>query len=208
MTVDDPSSFVQGLEDKHTILFYDSPENKKKILYSYLVDGLSKNKGVVYVRSESTKESISEDLRMLGVDVDVCIDRGQLHLVDYYDFYIVNGKVEPMRIVSRWFRFIDEFNSKGYGMRAVGETDCFFKEKKVRDLTNYEYTIRRVPSFLVDALCLYNIRTIVETGYTDMIIPLVRAHGKAIFTSNAKTMVMDPERVKKSDLENLMKRKI
>ena len=109
-----------------------------------------------------------------------------------------------MRIMSRWIHYKDDLTSRGYGMRATGETDCFFKEDKVRDLMKYEYTIRKVPTFPVDVLCLYNLKTIVETGYTDFIMPLVRAHGKAIFASKTGTVVMEPERTEAADLEKLL----
>jgi hypothetical protein len=202
----EPVPFIQGLEDTHhNILFYDSPKNKKKILYNYLIDGLEKNKGVVYVRSESTKESIIEDLKAREVDTKTYLENGQLEILDYDRFYIENDKVEPMRIMSHWISLKENFTVKGYDMRVTGETDCFFKEGKVRDLLKYEYTIRKLPTFPVDILCLYNLSTIVEKGYTDMIMPLVRAHGKAIFASEAGTMVMEPEKVEASDLENLLK---
>jgi len=35
-------------------------------------------------------------------------------------------------------------------------------------------------------------------------MPLVRAHGKALFTAEGGTMMLEPEKVEGSDLEQLM----
>jgi hypothetical protein len=55
----EPDSFIEELELKknHIILFYDSPESRDKLIYSYLADSIRKGNGVVYTRSpESEKE--------------------------------------------------------------------------------------------------------------------------------------------------------
>jgi len=44
----------------------------------------------------------------------------------------------------------------------------------------------------------------VETGYTDMIMPLIRAHGKAIFTAEGGIMILEPENIEASDVERLL----
>ena len=68
--------------------------------------------------------------------------------------------------------------------------------------------IQRARTVPMDAICAYNLKTIVETGYTDMIMPLVRAHGKAIFTAEDGTMILEPEKIEDTDIERLLDIKI
>lgn len=56
----------------------------------------------------------------------------------------------------------------------------------------------------MDAICAYNLNTIVETGYTDVIMPLVRAHGKAVFTAEGGTMILEPQSVEDTGIERLL----
>ena len=85
---------------------------------------------------------------------------------------------------------------------------CFFREGKVRELLRYEYALHKVLFMPIDAICAYNLKTIVETGYTDVIMPLVRAHGKAVFTAEGGIMVLEPENLEDTDIERLLEIKI
>ena len=100
---------------------------------------------------------------------------------------------------------ISEMKGRGLGLRVTGETSCFFKEGKVRDLLRYEYALHRVLSIPMEAICAYSVPAIVNTGYTEMIMPLIRAHGGAIFTAGGGTMIVEPEEVEKTDVEELLR---
>jgi len=52
------------------------------------------------------------------------------------------------------------------------------------------------------------VNTIVETGYSEVIMPLVRAHGWAIFTGPGGSMMYEPENVEDYDIEKLLRIKI
>ncbi len=54
---------------------------------------------------------------------------------------------------------------------------CSFRHGKVRELMRYEYALHRVLPIQMEAVCVYSVPTIVQTGYADMIMPLTRAHG-------------------------------
>ncbi|MBW1669414.1 MAG: hypothetical protein JRJ66_15495 [Deltaproteobacteria bacterium] len=74
----------------------------------------------------------------------------------------------------------------------------------MRGFLQYEYSLQRVLSLPMDAICAYSLKTMVETGYTDVIMPLVRAHGRAIFTAEGGTVVIEPENVEDKDVERLL----
>jgi hypothetical protein len=198
-------TFIQEVElNNHIILFYDSPESKQRIIYDYLADGMKKGMGLVYIRTEETEAEIREGLTSRGIDYEPNLADGNIIVRNYDQWYFDEGHVEPLRIIDHWHRADAHFKSKGLGMRAVGEVSCFFQNDKVRELLKYEYALHKVLTIPMDVICTYNLKTIVDKGYTEMIMPLVRAHGKALFTAEGGTMMLEPEKVEDSDLEKLM----
>ena len=94
------------------------------------------------------------------------------------------------------------------GLCAAGEMACFFKHNKVRELLRYEYALQRMLKIPIEALCAYSVPTIVNTGNTEIIMPLVRAHGWAIFTGPGGNRLYKPENVEDLDIEKLLQIKI
>ncbi len=202
-------SFIQGVDTTdHVLLFYDTRESKRRILYRFLADGLKQGKGIVFVHTEETPQDIHRGLAGHGIDVEPNIASGSILTPRYDELYIVDGKAEPLRIINKWHETSSVLQSKGLGLRAAGEMSCFFLEDKVRELLRYEYALHKVLSIPMDAVCAYNLKTIVETGHTEIIMPLVRAHGKAMFTAEGGTMVLEPENVQETDIEKLLEIKI
>ncbi len=202
-------SFIQGIDTTdHVLLFYDTQESKRRILFSYLAEGLKQGNGIVYVYTEETLQDIYKGLAGHGIDVEPNLASGSILTPRYDEFYIVDGEAEALRILNKLHETSSYFQAKGLGFRGAGEMSCFFKDDKVRELLRYEYALHKVLSIPMDAICAYNLKTIVETGYTDVIMPLVRAHGKAVFTAEGGTMVLEPENVEDTDIESLLKIKI
>ncbi len=209
MLSEEIDSLINGIDTTdHVLLFYDTQESKRRILFSYLAEGLKKGKGVVYIHSEETPQDIHRGLASQGIDVEPNLASGSILTPRYDEFYIVDGEVEALRILNKWHQTNSVFKSKGLGLRATGEMSCFFRNGKVRELLRYEYALHKVLFMPMDAICAYNLKTIVETGYTDVIMPLVRAHGKAVFTAEGGTMVLEPENVEGTDIERLLEIKI
>jgi hypothetical protein len=198
-------SLLDGINTTdHIMLFYDTQENKRKILYNYLADGLRRGKGIVYVLSEETLQDVHAGLAKHGVDVELNLASGNIMTPGYDEIYIHKGSIEAMRILRKWQELSRHFQSRGLGMRVTGETSFFFREGKVREFLRYEYALKKVLPLPMDAICAYNLNVLVETGYTDLIMPLVRAHGKAIFVSKSGTMVLEPENIEDTDIEALL----
>lgn len=201
--------FIQGVDTTdHVLLFYDTQEIKRRILHRYLAEGLKQGKGIVYVYTEETPQNIYLGLASHGIDVEPNLASGNILTPRYDEFYIVDGEAEALRILNKLHQTKSIFQSKGLGLRAVGEMSCFFRERKVRELLRYEYALHKVLFMPMDAICAYNLKTIVETGYTDIIMPLVRAHGKAVFTAEGGIMVLEPENLEDTDIERLLEIKI
>jgi hypothetical protein len=205
LVYDELANFFDTIKPRHHVaLFYDSEESRRRVLFPFLADGLNRGRGVVYVYSDETPESIRRGLEAYGVDVEPNERAGNLIMPSYREWYIENGKVEALKIMSHWDEAHGRFSERGLGMRATGEITCFFREGKVRDLLRYEYALHKFLRTPMEAICAYDVQTIVETGYTDMIMPLIRAHGKAIFTAEDGIMILEPENIEASDVERLL----
>ena len=207
--IEELNIFIRKIEPtNHVILFYDTFESKHKILFNFLADGLEKGKGAVYICSEERPEQIRSGMEAFGIDVDKNERAGNLMIRNYDEWYIEKGRADSLKICARWNKTHEHFKNKGLGMRVTGEVSCFFKHDLVRELLRYEYALHRILFIPMEAICAYNIQTIVKTGYTEMIMPLVRAHGRAIFTAHGGSMILEPENVEDSDIEKLLEIKI
>jgi len=203
------STYIRTIEPaNHIIFFYDTIESKMSFLTKFLADGLMKERGLIYVCSDESPNEVRKGLRANGLDVDTAEEAGQLLVKSYEGWYIEEGKAEPFKILNRWKEAQRRFNERGMGMRVTGEVSCFFEHGLVRELLRYEYALHRILDTPMEAICAYNVQTIVNTGYTEMIMPLVRAHGGAVFASQSGIMIMQPENVEDDEVEKLLDIKI
>lgn len=198
------TSFIKQIQPtNHIIMFYDNVETKRRILFDYLSDGLAKGKGIIYICSDESPDEIRKGLISYGIDVEPN-ERSENLLIKNSEWYIEKGKADTLKIINRMNDAYRKFSEKGLGMRIMGEASCFFKQNKVRELLRYEYALHKVLTIPIDAICAYNLQSIVDTGYTDVIMPLVRAHGKAIFTAQGGSIIVEPNDVEDTDLERLL----
>jgi hypothetical protein len=206
---DEATEFIHNMEPtNHVILFYDSRESKRQILNTYIANGLENEKGALYVCSEEAPDQIREGLEAYGIDVEENESSGKL-MIEYYDpFYIENGNVEPLIVLNKWHEVFAKMKKMSLGLRGTGEMSCFFKHEKVRELMRYEYALHKVLPIQMEAICAYSVPTIVNTGYTDMIMPLIRAHGGAIFITENGTMIVEPDAIEDFEVERLLDIKI
>jgi len=190
---------------QHVGLFYDSQEAKRSILFDYLSEGLNDGKGIVYISYEENMDDIKHKMTTFGIDVEPNEKAGNIVLKTSDEWYMPDGKVDPLRIINQWNGLYSNFKEKGLGMRVTGEVSGFFENNKVQDLLKYEYALHKILKIPMEAICSYNINTIVAKGHSEMIMPLVRAHGMAIFTAKGDQMIMEPDKTEVSDIENLLK---
>lgn len=202
------SLFLDGIKTRdHAIIFYDSEKAIKSILFPYLLEGLRHNKGVIYNCSDQDPGKVREEFySYLGGRF--AFDSENILIEDYDDWYVRDGEIATFRIINKWRETREFFRDRGLGLRVAGETYSFFRRGLVRDLLKYEYALHRILDIEMDALCAYHLPTIVDTGYEDVIMPLIRAHGKALFLAHGGSIIIEPEKVEDTDVENLLNVKI
>jgi hypothetical protein len=113
-----------------------------------------------------------------------------------------------LKIINKFNDTQRRFSDLGLGLRVTGEMSCFFLHDKVKELLKYEYALHKILKIPMLALCAYNLKTIVDLGYTEVIMPLIKAHGKALFLAQEENMVFESGKVELTDVERLLDLKI
>jgi hypothetical protein len=188
----------------HAILFYDSQESKRNLLFSHLKFG-ENYQGLAYVCSEESPKQIREEMIKFGLDAKTVKGSERLMVSNYDDVYIVNGEVSIPDIIGKFAALVDTYKRRGYtGLRAAAEMSCFLENGKKDELVAYENALHRRFSFAAEGICAYSIAEMVRSGYLDILMSLVRAHDPVIFASPSGYLLLRPDKIKKKDAEMMM----
>jgi hypothetical protein len=172
---------------EHAILFYTGIEDKHRILFTFIKIGLDRNEAAVYVASEENPEQIKEAMTKFGIDVKRHEEKGALKILDYKDYYIINGRFDASRTRALSERLCNEAIERGFkGIRVVGESFCFFEAGLTRELLEYERSLPHRFEIPMTAICAYNTEMIVDRmGMTELMLDLIRVHSGASFTGQS-----------------------
>ncbi|HUI01206.1 MAG TPA: MEDS domain-containing protein [Nitrososphaerales archaeon] len=192
----------------HTILVYDSQENKREVAFNHLRYGIQ-DAELAYVCSEETPSEVEREMREDGFDVQALQRRKQLTVTNYDAVYFTKGRVYIPSIIGHFSAAARKSAGQGLkGLRAVGEMSCFIKHNKIDDMMEYEQALQRKFSFPAMGLCAFNVTELESSGNMDTLFPLLRAHGTIILTGPKGSAVLKPDEVQKSDVERVMKVKV
>ena len=110
----------------HSVLIYDSKENKRDVLFSHLRSGLADSR-LVYVCSQERPEEIRRAMQDDGIDAEGLERRDRLTISNYDQVYIKNGAVDTPGIIEGFTKLAWASTHQGFrSMRGAGEMSCFF----------------------------------------------------------------------------------
>ena len=132
--------FVKRMKPRdHVIMFYSKPEDKHLVLFTYLKAGLDLGESAAYIVCEESADQVRETMRRFGIDADRFEKAGALHVINYKDWYFAGGSFHMSKTIELWRKLHEESVAKGFkGLRVTGETECFFKNRMVKELVEYE----------------------------------------------------------------------
>lgn len=183
MEKDDVVDFVRNMKPTdHVIMFYEFPEDKYRLLFTYLKAGLDRQEAVAYVTGiDETPNHIKEVMTKFGIDIDEFERKGMLRIISYKDWYIIDGKFSIEKTVTLLKNLLDDALARGFkGLRVVGEVDCFFKCDMVKELVEYENSLHRVLDIPLTALCAYSMPIMMQKNQMQLVIDLIKAHSNVI----------------------------
>jgi len=96
-------TLFEVLERKHICLFYDSKQDLLDLLIPYFKAGIESNAFCVWITTEQLGvEGAKEALGKAVKDLDSCIEKGQLEIIDYKNWYLRSGKFNSGEVLKGW----------------------------------------------------------------------------------------------------------
>lgn len=183
MEKDEILEFVKNLKVKdHVIFFYANPKDKHDILFTYLKAGLEDCEAVAYVASQESPEQIKRAMRDFGIDVEQYKRNDALRIINYKEFYIIDGKFDIKKTIILWEKLFNESMLKGFkGFRVAGEMACFFENGMVKELIEYERALHKNFEIEMIGICAYdsNLITAQKDG-VELLLNLLNTHSKVV----------------------------
>jgi archaellum biogenesis ATPase FlaH len=186
--------FVKKMKPRdHVVLFYTDAEDKNEVLFTYLKAGLERKEAAAYVASQQSVEQTKEAMQKFGIDVEKYERKGALKVVDYKDWYIIDGKFDASKTLQMWKDLLAESKKKGFkGLRVTGEMSCFFENKMTKELLEYEKALQRTLELPMTAICAYDQQAVAEEGSVEalkVLFDLLRAHSTALVMGPSTVMI-------------------
>lgn len=166
----------------HGILFYMNKEEKHRIVFCFLKAGIEQGEAIAYIATEESVKEIRKAMKKFGIDVDRLEEAGGLHIVDYKDWYIFNGRSDPKRTIRLWENLLKKVIEKGFSsLRAAGEIVCFFEHNCIEDLVTYEKLCGKTFAAPLTVLCAYDSSMVSKHKIGKRYLELIQAHSFVIF---------------------------
>ena len=116
--------FVDTIDiGSHAVLFYENPDFARNIEYRYILNGLQKGESCVYTTHHREPQSILQQMKEFGIDVEKYTQKNQLRVIKITDprdhpdgiwagleqirHEVFDGIKTPIRLVSRFIRQIE-----------------------------------------------------------------------------------------------------
>ena len=192
----------------HAVLFYDTPEAKRELLFHHLKYGEDRQ-ALAYVCAEESSEQIREEMNHFGLDVHSVKGKKQITIANYDEVYIVNGRVSIPEIIGKFSSMVDASRTRGLsGLRAGAEMSCFFKHDMIPEMVAYEKALHTRFPFSAAGICAYNVIELVKSGHMNIFMTLVKAHDPIIYSTPSGFLLLKPPRAQESDIETVMQVKV
>ncbi len=141
----------------HFCQFYETKEDLVDILVPYFKTGLENNEFCMWVTSKplSVKEATNA-LRNAVQNIDSYLEKGQIEIIPYSDWYMEDDIFDPKRVLNGWIEKLKQAQAQDYnGMRLTGNT-FWLEQEDWTDFIEYEEEVDKViGNYQMIALCTY-----------------------------------------------------
>jgi len=191
----------------HFCQFYETKQDLVDILVPYFAAGLRNNEFCMWVTSPPLVEHEAEQaLREALPDLDRYLEKGQIEIIPYSEWYLKDGGFESRRVLDGWIDKLEQAQAKGYdGLRLSGNT--FWLEKSDwADFAEYEQEINDIiGNYRMMAACTYSLEKCGATEIVDVIsthqFALIKRQGRwEIFESAEHRRIGEALREREADL--------
>jgi len=155
----------------HFCQFYKTPEDLIDILVPYFNAGLENNEFCMWITAEPlTAKKAKASLKKVVGNLDDSIEKGQIEILDYSQWYTKSGKFDADEVLDGWVEKEKQALEKGFdGLRLAGNT-FWLEDKDWRDFTEYEKMINDViGNYKMIAACSYSLDKCGATEIVDVV---------------------------------------
>ena len=201
----------------HICHLYSSKEEYFQVIVPYIKSGLENNELCLWVYFQNTNyEEIKSALDNSIENIDGYIEKGQLLIIPYTDWYLEDDTFIEVRVNSLWKKHIKLSLDKGFdGLSAAADTSWAIKNY-FRSFLSYEENINDLiyeKPFI--ALCLYDANRLDPFKIADVIrnhtYTIVKHNNKLELIENVELLIKDRQLEEKkeriNDLINFDKKK-
>ena len=141
----------------HFCQFYETNQDLIETLVPYFREGLVANEFCMWITSEPLQvDQAIEALRAAVPDLDEYIEKGQIEILDYSQWYTRSGKFSADEVLQGWVDKLSAALEQGYeGLRLSGNT-FWLEQANWDDFTRYEEAVNNViGQYRMLAICTY-----------------------------------------------------
>lgn len=155
----------------HICQFYDTKKDLTDILVPYFKTGLNNNDFCLWITSQPLEaEEAKEALRRAVPDIDIYLEKGQIEIIPYKDWYLKEGFLDLGRAINDWIEKCNQALANGYDGLRLTENTFWLQSESWNDFVNYEKEIGRViGSHRMIGICNYSFDRRIETELIDVV---------------------------------------
>ena len=141
----------------HFCQFYQTKTDLMDIIIPYFKAGLEDNEFCVWVTSDFLGvEEAKEILRKSITNIDNYLDKGQIELIPFTDFYLEEGISDPDKILNCWIEKLNHSQANGYTGLRVMENNYWLGKESWKNYLDYEEKLNSfVNKHQIIVLCSY-----------------------------------------------------
>lgn len=158
----------------HVCQFYRTKEDLTDILVPYFEAGLENNEFCMWITGELLDEKeIRETMRKNLPQFDHYIRIGQIEIIPYTEWYLIDGVFDQHRVLNAWMDKLDQALVKGYeGMRVTGDAAPLIKTDWAH-LVDYETKVNdSIHKNRMKGVCTYPL----EKCESSEVVDVIRTH--------------------------------
>ncbi len=175
----------------HVCQFYESKQDLVDILVPYFAEGLRSNEFCMWITSPPLEVAdAKEALKKAVPHLEKYLQKGQIEIISYNDWYLLGGKFDCNRVLEGWVQKETAALKNGFnGLRLTGNT--FWIERSLwNSFVDYEAAVNSViGKHRMIALCTYCLLNCTGTDVIDVVRnhigTLIKQTGKWVFVEDA-----------------------
>jgi DNA repair protein RadC len=184
----------------HLCQFYETKQDLIDILVPYFKVGLENNEFCMWITSENlNEEEAKQAMREAMPDFGQYLERGQIEILPYAQWYLKDGVFSRRRILNAWLDKLSQALHNDYDGMRVSSNTSWLTESKWRNFSKYEKEVNNlIGKHRMFAICTYSLS---KCGASE-IIDVVKNHHSTLIKRKGNWILQ--EAVESEELASLV----